>query len=461
MAVGSRSGWTALVCAIGLLGACAFSDTGGLMASPSVNGNDRATASGSTRPVPQGRAAGDLPSSPTGSNLAPLGEIGSEQPCIASGTLAPSGISLQELVTLTVGVSGDFEDNSAVVDRLVYEEGHPWDSACEAVQQFGRLIGYGNHDEEESEYEPAPENEDNEETVARIEARRQVTTAVHLFQTERGARDFIRWYQRVRPWIGDNPKPTAHRLTAAGPDGVLVTSVTQYGREQVALVRRSTIVGEAAVIGLVDRPAPADASKLAMTLAKRIGAAGHADPADDVSQVMSALMPISGWGPDYAGWSWLNHSPQFGGCEACEGIDGSGISYDATYQRSDVMDSYVSTDITRYSSTAEAQAALNAIAAKAPRIPEAVTFEVPGVAGAVGIQHWSDYWIDDPDTEPATGFYEDSGYLWEVHFPHGRFVGHVFIDYAATDQASQDHDLATITRIAQAWTARLDAILDD
>jgi hypothetical protein len=308
----------------------------------------------------------------------------------------------------------------------------------------------------------------------------QVSTMVHLFQTEAGAKAFLAW-QPSAPWhAGFHPE--VDPLPAGGSDSVLVTSTPvqdhQRWRVEVALVRRGPLVGEVVVSGPDSWTSKVKAAVLGAALGKRMDSVTPTGRPFDAVEVISAPLTLDDWRsldrgdkgysaltmnwfwpPSWSGdesrRSWHYDARQWAGTEVA-----ADASQRGTYRSlllspgEDLGFPAGGTELTVYRSRAAAAAALEDTVETGLAAPGGERFEVPTVDGAVGVQHWT------PEEE------EFIGYTWNVYFTHGPALARAFIAGGPTDWESDTEEAATWERnkqwavdAATAWQDRLDRVL--
>ena len=406
-----------------------------------------------------------------------LGGVDTDQPCIASvqaGDVARLGITPQELESmvfdpweasgLPVEVteeppwfpmwwSGDVP-NDYLADLLTPDEDSSHE--CEILAGFGRVMGYHR--------DVTTDNEVSELEGEAALAQPAILASVHLFQTEAGASAFLRWLpDHARPHVGDPADRQTQPLPEAGTDAVLVSNSSKWGHEDLALVRRGTIVGEVTVVGPKGRAPDAPASALAVALAERIESAPRTGRPYDIGQMMSAPMPLDQWGAEYAAFA---ADSQFGGMDYWEQrywVDDADdpappesshplFGYQASYspEELDWPIPRVATELTVFDDAGHASAAVDRWLSASLLLPGVERFDVPGVGGAVGVRTWT--------TDAADPTW-DNGYTWTVALPRDRSVARVIIEYGAAEDAAQAHDRQKVIDVARAWVPRLDRIL--
>lgn len=349
----------------------------------------------------------------------------------------------------------------------------PDDTGCLDVSQ-GRVVGFW-HDVVEGGddfYENLPNCEDG-----CSERPAQVRTEVDLFVTSAEARDYVASLTAARPASALSP------IAQAGDGAVLYDETSDGYREQIAWVRRGSVVGTVEVRGPQGRPLDADAAALAVAFSRQIESAPQTGRPFDAIQTIAAPLPSSEWpatGLVGAGWGAATSeltefwSPDAGYYDFAYGFsrygedpDGQGSKEAARMARndavrhgrlvsvhlhlfppedSDLLDAGADTELTLYSTTSGARQALVDRVNLALMYPGGQRFQVPGLDGAVGVRTWTDAGSTPPTFE---------GYTWSVYFTHGPSVARALI----ATQDPGDAARASVTRAAQRWEVRLDRVL--
>lgn len=416
--------------------------------------------------------------SPVPSSFTPAG-VDADLPCTATqqgGQLVPLGIALHELQAMTIdpwaekGLEGgrarlNKANRGGFIDNELYsfwaleltgEDHDARNAACVAVQRLGRVIGYRYFYDgfgRDDYWDPL------------------ISTTVHLFQTEAGAKAFMAW-QPSAPWQA-GAGPVVEPLPAAGPDAVLVSSEPHWGRVHIALVRRGPLVGEVFVSGPSDWTSSVDPGALAVALGDRMDSVTPTGRPFDVVHVMSTPLTEAEW--DSLGDPGAPY-PDLGG--------GGGAAVDAS---GPALGMYVSllhpteevepehgppeypvggTEVTLFRDESAAAAALADLVGDGLAAPGGQRFDVPGIDGAVGVSQYT-----PPDYPEERGFI---GYTWSVLFIHGAAVARAFIAGGPESYEEGDCEEATCTPgpvvnwqrdkewvidAAQAWAVRLDRVL--
>lgn len=430
-----------LMATAALAAGCATSaDQAGNLVAPETAASGR---QGSAAPAPSGLASDEYL----------LGGLDTDQPCTATLADAPAlsslGIALHEVAAMTpnpedLGLTGDeWFRTSEYADNFQFTMNSP--EACEAARQYGRVTGHMQR--------AIPSSPDV--TYAQV----QVDAA--LFQTEAGADAWVTWFAEPPATTTAPASPASSRtveaLTGLGDRALLITTTDASSQGSIIILRSGRVVGDAYVWADLGDDPILDVREVAEKVDERISSVDQTGRPVDIVTTMTAPLPLTAWGDEFADWTW-DWAGYAGGRDNATFLESASVpkqaedlveeygrlaGYQATFG-SPSGSGWIATGTTTYRDEASARGAMDRIVAdKRNGVGDAASpareFEVPGVPGAIGLAQ------------------EASGELvTDVYFVRGGDLARVFRVREGTTSDTDDQGL--ITDMATRFASRLDSL---
>jgi hypothetical protein len=389
---------------------------------------------------------------PCTATLAQSEELGAAgMPLEAVPALVPSFVALDLAAATGFGDSGQGFLDNFLIDRS-------WPAVCDAAKALGRVTGYDVYDLLIGDVPSTS---------------RGVRLAVHVFQTEAGAQAFMEWLPTAPPppalphWTVDaepNPPAITERTVTTvplpGDDAILDHAVTAVSDSQDVLFRRGNVVGQVHLFAPSARPIDVDAAEVSARFAEHLEQQ-LAEPTTgpDIMAEMSAPLPRSAFGDEYADFTWSdccaggrdNYAYVWTSADPVKAQQdvtelGRLGGFAAHYGAQDISGAVVATGFSTYPDDDAASRALDiakadALAGSSDVFTPATLFEVPGIEGAVGFTRTVKLGPDVGDVPEARVIFVDGPRL------------------ASTIIRGDDADPAAVIAAAGQYSERLDSYL--